>query len=211
VLRRGTCVHVIKRSARPPRTRSATDEDGRDGYGALAAVDHVDPGFGVWKNVLVPIEDLRPLFTASSAAKVHPALAMRSIDRKPGLTLDSDALGLLRDGLGFYDMEIRWVIHLDATDVLRLWRSWTGYQIYEAQVVVDEPRARATITGLKVEQHPDRFTGLLSNEPALFERVLISTVNHLRRFRAGHTPYGPSPTAGPVPEPWPAIETADAE
>ncbi|GAA2581656.1 hypothetical protein GCM10010399_09310 [Dactylosporangium fulvum] len=164
-----------------------------------------------WKNVLVPVEDLRPLFTARSAAKVHPALAMRSIDRKPGLTLDSDTIGLLHDGLGFYDMEIRWVVHLDAADVLRLWRSWTGYQIYEARVVLDAPGARATIEGLKVEQHPDRFTSLLFNEPALFERVLISTVNHLRRFRAGHTPYGPSPSAGPAPEPWPAIETEVAE
>ena len=159
----------------------------------------------------MPVEDLRPLFTARSAAKVHPALAMRSVDRRLGLTLDSDTIGLLRDGLGFYDMEIRWVAHLDATDLLRLWRSWTGYQIYEAQVVSDAPGTRATIAGLKVEQHPDRFTGLLANEPALFERVLISTVNHLRRFRAGHTPYGPSPSAGPMPEWWPAIETAVAE
>ncbi|HEV8566651.1 MAG TPA: hypothetical protein VGQ92_06055 [Actinoplanes sp.] len=159
----------------------------------------------------MPVEDLRPLFTARSAAKVHPALAMRSLDRIPTLKLDSDTIGLLRDGLGFYDMEIRWVAHLDAADVLRLWRSWTGYQIYEAQVVHDAPAARATIVGLKVEQHPDRFTGLLSNEPALFERVLISTVNHLRHFRAGHTPYGPSPSAGPTPEPWPTIETAVAE
>jgi hypothetical protein len=177
----------------------------------LASVDNAGPGFVGWKNVLVPVEDLRPLFTARSAARVYPALAMRSLDRTPGLTLDSDTVGLLRDGLGFYDMEIRWVVHLDAADVLRLWRSWTGYQIYEAQVVLDATGARASIAGLKVEQHPDRFTGLLSNEPALFERILISTVNHLRRFRAGHTPYGPSPSAGPAPEPWPPIETEVAE
>jgi hypothetical protein len=136
---------------------------------------------------------------------------MRSLDREPGLSLDSDTIGLLRAGLGCYDMEIRWVVHLDAADVLRVWRSWTGYQIYEAPVVLDGQAARATIAGLKVEQHPDRFTGVLSNEPALFEPVLISAVNHLRRFRAGHTPYGPSPPAGPAPEPWPATETAVAE
>jgi hypothetical protein len=128
----------------------------------------------------VPVEDLRPLFTARSAAEVHPALAMRPVDRKPGLILDSDTIGLLRDGLGFYDMEIRWAVHLDAADVLRLWRSWTGYQIYEAQVLPNAQATFAGIAGLKVAQHPDRFTGLLSNEPALFERVLISTVNTLR-------------------------------
>jgi hypothetical protein len=163
------------------------------------------------KNAVVPIEDLRPLFTERSAANVHPALAMLPVDRKPGLTLDLDTIGLLRDGLGFYDMEIRWVAHLDATDMLRLWRSWTGYQIYEARVVLDASGTLTTITELKVEQRPDRFTGLLSDEPALFERVLISTVNDLRRFRAGHTPYGPSPSAGAEPEPWPTIDTTVVE
>ena len=91
--------------------------------------------------------------------------------------------------------------HLEDTNVLRLWRSWTGYQIYEAKVVLDASGTRATFAELEVEQHPDRFTGLLSNEPTLFEQVLISTMNHLRHFRGGHTPYGPSPSAGAEPEP----------
>jgi hypothetical protein len=170
-----------------------------------------DREFRGWKNAGVPIEDLRPVFTERSAAQVHPALAMQAVDQKPGLALDLDTIGLLRDGLGFYDMEIRWVAHLDDASVLRLWRSWTGYQIYEAKVVLDASGARATFAELKVEQHPDRFTGLLSNEPTLFEQVLISTVNELRRFRAGHTPYGPSPSAGAEPERWPTIDTAVVE
>jgi hypothetical protein len=29
-------------------------------------------------------------------------------------------------------MEIRWLAHLDDTNVLRLWRSWIGHQIYQA-------------------------------------------------------------------------------
>jgi hypothetical protein len=87
--------------------------------------------------------------------------------------------------------------------VLSLWRLWTGYQVYEAQFRVDGSGARASFTDLKVEQHADRYTGRLSEEPALFERVLISTVNYLRYFRAGHTPYGPAPSAGPLPDPWP--------
>jgi hypothetical protein len=45
---------------------------------------------------------------------------MRRLDEVPRLTLDRDTIGLLRDGLGFYDMEIRWVAHLDEADVLRL-------------------------------------------------------------------------------------------
>jgi len=149
------------------------------------------------------IDDLRPLFTERSAAKVQPALAMSPAHQAPRLVLDADTIGLLRDGLGFYDMEIRWVAHLDDADVLRLWRSWTGHQIYEATVVVADAGAIATFAELTVEQNPDRYAGRLSEEPGLFERVLISTVNHLRHFRAGHTPYGPSPSAGPAPAPWP--------
>ncbi len=103
-------------------------------------------------------EDLRPLFTERSAAKVHAGLAMQSVADAPRLKLDPDTVGLLRDGLGFYDMEIRWVAHLDEADAF---------------------------------------------EPAMFERMLGITVNHLRRFRAGHTPYGPSPSAGPAPDLWP--------
>lgn len=151
----------------------------------------------------MPAEDLRPLFTALSAAKVHAGLTMHVVGQVPRLALDADTIGLLRDGLGFFDMEIRWVAHLNDSDVLRLWRSWTGYQVYEAQVEVDRSGTRASFTYLKVEQHTDRHSGRLPEEPSLFERVLISTVNHLRYFRAGHTPYGPSPNAGPAPVPWP--------
>ncbi len=129
---------------------------------------------------------------------------MHLTGRIPRLTLDLDTIGLLRDGLGFFDMEIRWVAHLDDSNVLRLWRSWTGFQVYEAQVQMDDSGTQARFTDLKVEQHPGRYSGRLHEEPNLFERVLISTVNHLRRFRAGHTPYGPSPSAGSVPDPWPA-------
>jgi hypothetical protein len=151
----------------------------------------------------MPAADLRPLFNERSAAHVHPGLAMHRLNEAPRLTLDPDTIGLLRDGLGLYDMEIRWMAHLDEADVLRVWRSWTGYQIYEAHVTVEALGASATVTDLKVEQHPDRYTGRLAEEPAWFEQVLITTVNHLRHFRAGHTPYGPSPSAGPAPEPWP--------
>ena len=84
---------------------------------------------------------------------------MRLAAKAPQLVLDSDTIGLLRDGLGFFDMEIRWVAHLDESNVLRLWRSWTGHQIYDARVMIDPSGASATLTDLKVEQHPDRFTG----------------------------------------------------
>jgi hypothetical protein len=108
----------------------------------------------------------------------------------------------LRDGLGLFDMEIRWLAHLDDSDVLRLWRSWTGHQIYEA-LVEKQGADKWTINSLKVEQASDRYGGLVSAEPDQFERILVSVVNTLREFRCGHTPYGPGPDAEPLPPPWP--------
>ncbi|MEV0901115.1 hypothetical protein [Actinoplanes sp. NPDC049802] len=143
--------------------------------------------------------DLRPLFDRNAAAKAKPALDLRPVAVQPGIVLDADSVALLRDGLGGYDMEIRWMAHLDGSGVLRMYRSWLGQQVYEARLVPGT--AGATLTGLMVEQDQERYQGSLEREPELFERVLRSCLNHLRRFRAGHTPYGPSPGAGPEPEP----------
>lgn len=99
-------------------------------------------------------------------------------------------------------MEIRWLAHLDDTGVLRLWRSWTGQQIYQA-VFESHATDQWVIRELAVEQEPTRYRGSLAVEPDQFENVLISVVNTLRRFRAGHTPYGPNPDAEPLPSLWP--------
>jgi hypothetical protein len=110
------------------------------------------------------------------------------------MLLDTDARQLLSDGLGRFDMEIRWLAHLDDANVLRLWRSWTGHQIYQA-VIAEQTADRWMILDLTVEQEPDRYRGSLSSEPNHFEKVLVSVVNTLRHFGAGHTPYGPAPDA----------------
>lgn len=152
--------------------------------------------------------DLRPCFTAQTAAHVHPGLTMKLAATPPSLVLDRDAIGLLRDGLGRYDMEIRWMAQLDDTNVLRLWRSWTGHQIYEAAVLVNETCTIGTIVTLMIERDPERYQGSMSAEPDRFEKVLTHSINTLRRFRAGHTPYGPSEGASPLPPVWP--DSADA-
>lgn len=146
--------------------------------------------------------DLRRLFTDDTAATTHPGLRMAAVPSSPGLRLDPDTVDLLRGGLGRYDMEVRWIAHLDASGRLRLWRSWTGYQVYEVTVVA-EADGSGVLSGLTVEQDPDRHRGEPAAEPARFEAVLASVVNELRRLRAGHTPYGPDPGADPLPAPWP--------
>jgi hypothetical protein len=148
------------------------------------------------------VADLRPRFTEDNAHQAHPGLRLTTVPRSPSMVLDADTRQLLTDGLGRFDMEIRWLAHLDETDVLRLWRSWTGHQIYQA-VVEWQAAGQWVIRDLAVEQEPDRYRGSLSAEPDQFERVLVSVVNTLRRFRAGHTPYGPTPDAEPLPSPWP--------
>ena len=92
--------------------------------------------------------------------------------------------------------------HLDETNVLRLWRSWTGHQIYQA-VLEQQVAGQWLIRDLAVEQEPTRYRGSLSAEPEQFDKVLVSIVNTLRSFRAGHTPYGPALDAGPLPPAWP--------
>lgn len=146
--------------------------------------------------------DLRPLFTDQTARRIHPALQMVESPTAPALMLDADTIGLLQDGLGLFDMEIRWLAHLDGANVLRLWRSWTGHQIYEASLDLQNPDL-GVLRALKVENHPDRHEALLDAEPGRFERSLVAIVNTLRRFRAGHTPYGPAPGAEPLPPTWP--------
>lgn len=128
---------------------------------------------------------------------------MTPVPAQSSLVLDHDALGLLRDGLGRYDMEIRWMAHLDDSNTLHLWRSWTGHQIYEATVTLDQSQTSGAIAALKVEQDKGRYGGSIAGEPGRFEMILASLLDTLRRFRAGHTPYGPAEGADPVPPPWP--------
>jgi hypothetical protein len=146
------------------------------------------------------VADLRPRFTADT--ETHPGLHLTTVPRTSGLVLDADTRQLLSDGLGRFDMEIRWLAHLDDTNVLRLWRSWTGHQIYQA-VLERQAANRWVVRKLEVEQQPDRYRGSLSAEPDQFEKALVSVVNTLRHFRAGHTPYGPAHDAESLPSPWP--------
>jgi hypothetical protein len=140
--------------------------------------------------------DLRPAFSAEG---IRAAARLTAAAAAPRLRLDPDTVGLLRSGLGRYDMELRWLAHLDDTGVLRLWRSWTGHQIYQVT------EADGGLSGLAVEQDPEHYRGGVAGEPGRFEAVLALVVNDLRMLRAGHTPYGPVPGADPAPAPWPAL------
>lgn len=78
----------------------------------------------------------------------------------PDVSLSADEEAALRIGVGRVDMEIRWLAWLDDQDALRLWRSWTGFEIYRA---IFEQRANALeATALLVESSPERF----GTEPA---------------------------------------------
>jgi hypothetical protein len=44
---------------------------------------------------------------------------MTAVPSPPSLVLDADVRQLLYDGLGRFDMEIRWLAHLDESNVLR--------------------------------------------------------------------------------------------
>ncbi len=96
----------------------------------------------------------------------------------PAMLLTPAIEDQLRVGLGRVDMEIRWMAWLSDRDELRLWRSWTGNEIYRAQL---ERRAgRLVVTCLAVESAPGRFT-LFEREPAGF----VSTLGHVINMLGG--------------------------
>jgi hypothetical protein len=121
----------------------------------------------------------------------------------PGLTveLSADDIALLRAGLGPYGTDMRWLAVLDLdprlpdrpeTGVLRLWRSWTGRQIYQARVALREDGS-AVLTDLLVESDPEiyRASGGRDGEVHQFREVLASAVlDVLRDLRAGRAPIG---------------------
>jgi hypothetical protein len=127
---------------------------------------------------------MRYLFTESTAAATHPGLQMAEVRAPCRTTLDADARRLLRDGLGRVDMDVRWLVHLDGANVLRLWRSWTGHQIYEA-TLRENADGVAVVERLEVEQHPDRYRGGMAAEPRRFEEVLVVVLDTVREVRAG--------------------------
>jgi len=91
----------------------------------------------------------------------------------PELTLTTSHERELRLGLGRVDMEIRWMAWLDDTDTLRIWRSWSGFEIYRARF---ERRAnRLSLVELFVESSPDRYE---AGEGAAHGRQFTETLNH---------------------------------
>ena len=77
------------------------------------------------------------------------------------------------------------------TGVLRLWRSWTGTQVYEARVALRQDGS-AMLTDLLVESDPERYRSSGDGELRQFRDVLGSAVlDQLRDLRAGRSSYGP--------------------
>lgn len=73
----------------------------------------------------------------------------------PELTLTDAEEAALRIGMGRIDMEIRWLASLDDDDELRLWRSWSGHEIYRA--TFERHAERLTPTKLLVESDPEIY------------------------------------------------------
>lgn len=112
------------------------------------------------------------------ADHVEPMLEPHDV-APPVLLLTPDAELQLRVGLGRVDMDIRWMAWLSERDELRLWRSWTGNELYRARF---DPTAGGSLslTELLVESSPERYHGL-HNEPAAFTQTLRHVLRLLGR------------------------------
>lgn len=79
----------------------------------------------------------------------------------PEVTLSAEDEGAFRIGIGRADMEIRWMASLDELDRLRLWRSWTGHEIYRA--TFERQPEGLKLVGLLVES-ADELHGIAADE-----------------------------------------------
>lgn len=104
--------------------------------------------------------------------EVHVMRTPLEVD-PPDLTLTAGEEKELRIGLGRVDMEIRWLGWLDDADTLRIWRSWTGFEIYRATF---ERRADLLcLTELFVESSPERYG---AGDGVAHGQEFIETLNH---------------------------------
>jgi hypothetical protein len=118
------------------------------------------PGF-LGENL--PLVNFNPDYEAVEAIQRPVAVAA------PDLELAPEVADELRCGLGRVDMDIRWLVWLDDQDVLHLWRSWTGFEIYRASFVREGPAYELRM--LEVESDPERYRANLADEPAQFLEV----------------------------------------
>lgn len=112
------------------------------------------------------------------AERVEPMLEPYEV-APPILGLHPKAERQLRVGLGRVDMDIRWLAWLAEHDELRLWRSWTGFEIYRARFRRD-PAGGLALFELLVESSPDRYSDV-DAEPFRF----TETLRHVLRVLEG--------------------------
>ena len=91
----------------------------------------------------------------------------------PEVTLSAEAEDALRIGIGRTDMEIRWMASLDEFDTLRLWRSWTGHEIYRA--TFERQPAGLKLVGLQVESADELHRIAADEQPG---QRFLQTLRH---------------------------------
>jgi hypothetical protein len=133
-------------------------------------------------------------FTPDTAARVLPGVAMIAVAEQPDVVLSAEDIDLLRDGLGHVDMQLRWLVHLDDLGVVRVWRSWSGYQVYQVTVSRD-----GRVRDLRVEQDPSRAVSSMDAEPGFFGEVLWVILNDIRALRHDESRAAEAPTGDSAP------------
>jgi hypothetical protein len=102
--------------------------------------------------------------------------------------IDEEAFGRIQLGFTPQDTQDKWAIRLEEGNWLRCYRAWTGYCIYEAQLVWDESAAGYTIPSAWANRHPDQYR----NTDVVYDaRTFIYLI---RRLLLGHAVPLPTPT-----------------
>ena len=193
-------VHGVGMTRRTPAVAARygilTGDDGLTAGRRVRAALPAAPGRGwLWR---LATGDRRPPFSSNTRAGCTDG---RWLEEIPHQLLDvpllgPDELDLLREGLARVEMEHKWMAHLEG-EVLHLWRSWTGAEIYRAHLV--ETHEGARVAELWVEQDPSVHRGSLADEPGGFVGTLRGVLSLATRLRAGWTDWGPQPWATASP------------
>ena len=90
--------------------------------------------------------------------------------------IDEEAFGRMQAGFTPQDTQDKWLIRMEDGGWLRCYRAWTGYCIYEAQLVWEDTAAGYTIPHAWANRHPAQYR----NSDIVYDaRTFIYLIRHL--------------------------------
>ena len=108
--------------------------------------------------------------------KPVPMTRPKSMNLSEPITITDDLHRAFSTGAGRIDMDLRWMWRWGSDDIVRLFRSWTGFEIFRLHVGLRD--GVTTVSGVEVETDQERH----DNTPKQAEDLLRKTLNVAREM-----------------------------